>query len=375
MPKLPGLPTVDPRKIAANVPALPAAHDVTSLLAQIRDEIAQLVPSGQQEDYQDYVDLPISTAAGNAAIRPSGQFGWLYIPDSPRTLTIWSGEGRARLLGTVAAGSSANYQVPKGQAILIEWPSGATDDTLSYWVSSRPIVAQAFNPAFLTAGASSFVAAEDSAFANGDFGVPAWGVVNEADTLNAAASSVYSSLSVNRAGALQATILRNANPVSTDALSNAVFGMMTNARNNGFPAFAPILFNGATWDRQRNNIGGTLLASAARTATTTSADFLTYNARGLVVFLDVTAASGTGGLTVVAQLKDTVSGNYFSLPGYVFGTATGRGVSFVIPGVVASTGADVKQSLSYGLSQTMRVQITHGDATSYTYSVGYGLIV
>jgi hypothetical protein len=60
-------------------------------------------------------------------------------------------------------------------------------------------------------------------------------------------------------------------------------------------------FNGINWDRERNNTQGTLLASAARTATATSPNQTNYNAKGVQLTIDVTAVSGTGGLILVLQ--------------------------------------------------------------------------
>src|SRR5579871_3766078 len=57
----------------------------------------------------------------------------------------------------------------------------------------------------------------------------------------------------------------------------------------------------------------TLLASAARTATTNSAPQTNQNARGVLVYLNVTAASGTGGLRLAVQAQDPVSGNYINI--------------------------------------------------------------
>ncbi len=138
---------------------------------------------------------------------------------------------------------------------------------------------------------------------------------------------------------------------------------------------APTLYNGVSWDQQRANTERTLLASAARTATTSSADVTNFNGRGLQVLLNVTAASGTGGLTLTIQGKDPVSGNYYNLnanPTAI--TATGLTVYEVYPGVGAA-GGGVTQRTSASLPRTFRVTVTHGDASSYTYSVGTSLLL
>jgi hypothetical protein len=88
--------------------------------------------------------------------------------------------------------------------------------------------------------------------------------------------------------------------------------------------------------------------------------------------LNVTAASGTGGLTVRIQAQDPVSGNWVSVnaaPTAV--TATGTYFYQVYPG--ASAGAT--QTTSSVLSHTWRIQINVGDSSSYTYSLGASLIL
>ena len=131
-------------------------------------------------------------------------------------------------------------------------------------------------------------------------------------------------------------------------------------------------YNGTTVDTWRNNIEGTALASAARTAQTNSSDIITYNANKIYVFLNVTAASGTGGLTVRVQAKDPVSGNYFSINSAPTAVTSTTSNGYLIgPGVSAGG----TQATSSVLPRTIRIQVQVGDSSSYTYSVGYSLIV
>lgn len=121
------------------------------------------------------------------------------------------------------------------------------------------------------------------------------------------------------------------------------------------------------------NLDGELLAQASRTASTAGPDQTNANSRGVLLYLDVTAASGTGGLTVQVQGKDPSSGKYKTLnanPTAV--TAIGTTAYMLYPG--ASTTGQVQQATSQVLPRTWRVNVSHGDASSYTYSVGYSLI-
>jgi hypothetical protein len=140
----------------------------------------------------------------------------------------------------------------------------------------------------------------------------------------------------------------------------------------------PSLYNGSTWDRERGNTDGTALSSAARTGTTSSADLVNYNCRGVIVWLDITANSGSGQLTVLIQGKDG-TGNYYNLNGA--GTAVAATNSkFGHECYPGSTTAGVATSLrilertSAALPRSWRVTVSHSSGVSWTYSVTYSLI-
>src|SRR5581483_11863115 len=117
------------------------------------------------------------------------------------------------------------------------------------------------------------------------------------------------------------------------------------------------------------------LPLATRTTTTTSAT--QANPRGvlgMVVYLNVTAASGTGGLKVQILGIDPISGNGFALnalPTAV--TATGTYAYVIGPGCSSASGS-VQQATSGVVPPRFQIQVTHVDGSSYTYSVGYILM-
>jgi hypothetical protein len=139
----------------------------------------------------------------------------------------------------------------------------------------------------------------------------------------------------------------------------------------------PSGYNGTTADRWRNNLVSTILASAARTATVDGADQTNYNGRGVQVVLSVTTASGTGGLQLLIQGRDPVSGNYYQLnttPTTV--TATGTLGYELYPGSSGTAVAGgVVQRIAAMLPRTWRVRVQHGDASTYTYSVAAVVLV
>lgn len=116
-----------------------------------------------------------------------------------------------------------------------------------------------------------------------------------------------------------------------------------------------------------------LLASAARTALTTSADLFGNSADGVRVIVDVTAQTATPAVTVTIQGKDVVSGKYYDL---LVGTAitdvTGLGVYTYTVYPHINTVAGV--SASNVLPGIFRIKTTVGDTDSMTYAVNYELL-
>jgi len=129
----------------------------------------------------------------------------------------------------------------------------------------------------------------------------------------------------------------------------------------------PMLFNGATYDQKVNNAPITLLASAARTATTTSPDQTNYNARGVMLVFDVTAVPG-GEETVMFKLysKDALSGKYNILFSGSALSTTGTRVYFFYPSIMSGLG-DGQQDMP--LPRSWRIAISHSASGSFTYSV------
>lgn len=132
-----------------------------------------------------------------------------------------------------------------------------------------------------------------------------------------------------------------------------------------------MVFNEATWDRQRGNTAVQQANSAARTANLVCPTQTNVNARGVHVVLDITAASGTGGLTLVIEGFDVTSGKWYTILQSAAQIAIAIVVLKVYPGVTAAANV----AASDILPRTWRVRVVHGDASSYTYSVGANLVV
>ena len=145
---------------------------------------------------------------------------------------------------------------------------------------------------------------------------------------------------------------------------------------------ASFAFNGATWDRRRGNADAVLLASAARTATTSTADLVNFNGRSAKCVLNVTV-EGAATLALSLQGKDSISGNYYDIVnfGTVYIAASDTPpvtrAFFVGPGVLTAdligiAGATGATSKAGFVPRTYRWTITHADATATTYSLSGG---
>lgn len=151
-----------------------------------------------------------------------------------------------------------------------------------------------------------------------------------------------------------------------DGASNALEGLIGMARG--------VLFNGTTWDRQRNNQEVTLLASAARTASTASSAQTNYNARGIVAFFNIAVVPGGDTVTLRVRGKDPIAGTARDLLVGSALSSTGSTTYIVYPGVGAAANG-VSAVNGFVLPRTWDLAITHSGAGSFTYSVGASYIL
>lgn len=155
----------------------------------------------------------------------------------------------------------------------------------------------------------------------------------------------------------------------------SAYNMMNGMSGKGMAANTNMAYNGATYDNVYNNSTGTFLASGARTTTTTSPTATNFNARGIAIYLNITIASGTGGLTVGLFTTDPISGNAV-LIGQASSAVTTVSINkyMFYPSLTAAVTGNY-QTFNAAIDRTVWAKVTHGDATSYTYSVGYSFIL
>ena len=119
-----------------------------------------------------------------------------------------------------------------------------------------------------------------------------------------------------------------------------------------------------------------LFASAALTDTGSphsSADFDNDAWPGVLLSLDITAASGTPTLDIKLQSKDPASGKYNDIPGAAFAqkTTTGQDTLVLYPGVAETANASVSDVLSPVFKAVATIA---GTTPSFTFSLGASLI-
>lgn len=263
-------------------------------------------------------------------------------------------------------------ELPSGAA---ENPSGGYGYDGSAWQRLQ-VDASKFLKVILQAGTAVFgkLAANDGVDI-GDIGVKdIAGVVPQLDDVDKLAVSLYvqgtnpgdTALLAESAvrGALRTSLSLNGNQAavsnkSGDGQGYDLVGLCVHSN--------PHLYNGTNCDRWRGNVEAILLASAARTATTNSADQTNYNGVGLILFLDVSAVTATPSITLTLQIKDSISGDYFTVwTAAAAVTTTGEYAYLFVPGGAAGS---YTEAVNLRLGRTWRLRVTHADSDEITYSV------
>lgn len=180
---------------------------------------------------------------------------------------------------------------------------------------------------------------------------------------------------------------------------------------NAFGGSADFLYNGSTFDRARNNVEGTLLASLIRSTTTNSPVQTNFNARGVIVYVNVSIPVAGQTLTPKLYFDDALSGLDCLVWTGASITASGLTTYAFYPGIAQSFDfqADLDASVSgvnqnastytetatgtisngtlvpnnVGITDTINVplprswwfQLGHSSTGDWTYSVSYSYIV
>lgn len=227
------------------------------------------------------------------------------------------------------------------------------------------------------------------------------------DRIKAAKTSVSS---ISTGAAHTSTVRYNGTDFSVDNSASNVSDAGTGASSG---ASASLLFNGSTFDRARNNVEGTLLASVARTTTTNSAVQTNYNARGVVIYINVSSVASGETLTPSLYFDDALSGSDFEvwtgdaiantgIVAYAFYPGAGSLISNFVGDVTASASGTNSGGSTYTETITGDLEngvitpvnnvaltdvanlplprswwfgIDHSSSGSWTYSVSYSYVL
>jgi hypothetical protein len=129
--------------------------------------------------------------------------------------------------------------------------------------------------------------------------------------------------------------------------------------------------NGTDWESAAGNKSVTGLASAARTATTSTSDIVATNARGVRVIINATAKTSTPSVVPTIEVKDPVSGVYTAVLTGAAITDAANVQLRVYPGIAAVNNLSANDVIA----RTFRVTMTAANANALTYSVGVDLLV
>lgn len=139
-------------------------------------------------------------------------------------------------------------------------------------------------------------------------------------------------------------------------------------------------YNGATWDNWRNNTEVELLASAARTSNTQTATQTNYNARGVMLFLNLTVAPATADyiyLLLVARSSTTGILRIICNGDHLLGSGGAQKyLMAAYPGVTnAGAGSEIGKVNDICLPRTWHAMVVHSSAESFTYSLSASPII
>jgi hypothetical protein len=111
--------------------------------------------------------------------------------------------------------------------------------------------------------------------------------------------------------------------------------------------------------------------SKARTATTSSRDFSSYEGGvGCICVINITAVTSSPSVTFTIQGKDPASGTYYTILASSAQTGAGQVILRVHPDLTASANAVAKDMMP----AVWRVTATHGNTDSMTYTVGASIV-
>lgn len=125
-------------------------------------------------------------------------------------------------------------------------------------------------------------------------------------------------------------------------------------------------WNETNWEFSRGNTSGTVRTSSSASATYTGSDLTNYNARGVLVFTNITQLPGSASTTwaTKVQAKDPVGGGYIVIASGPARSASGLAALMVYPGISESSGALSKVNSAVPRDFRVLVSLSTGAANA-----------
>ena len=128
-------------------------------------------------------------------------------------------------------------------------------------------------------------------------------------------------------------------------------------------------WNGTTWDRARGNVDVSALSYSTRTAASSSSDIISYNHRGVHIYLNFLSVENADVMLSV-QGKDVNTNAYYGIFTAASVSVAGSYIYKIYPGISAGPA-----SVNDLLPRTFRVTVAHaGTSPTCAYAVGVSLI-
>ncbi len=236
---------------AGGVAVLADQETPISLLRDIKRLLSLQQATDMPADGEEYRDYQIVAGAGDLYIDTDVQFGYAYIPNCPRDITIYSGT-RGGLIGSFKAGAFVQFRMPRSTGVTITYGTGSAAQTLTVYLSAREV---AVGPGEVIATIDPGTATDNRIFAS--IVTPSVGIDGTANTIG---------FTVDSAGAARQL------------------------------ATVSALYNGLTWDRARTpNVfkSFNLAASSAEQTIWTPTAGKKFRLMGFVLTINTLAATVT----------------------------------------------------------------------------------
>ena len=123
------------------------------------------------------------------------------------------------------------------------------------------------------------------------------------------------------------------------------------------------------------NVDLTLLSREIRTTDANSGDQINSYGRGLILFVRVYAITDTPSITPVLQIKDSISGTYFSIWSAATAITAAGSYAYLFDLGGIGFGGDYTEAVNLRLGLVWRLIVEHADTDSIEYSVSATLLV